>query len=129
MRILILCPARAGTRHGNRVTALRWARILRGLGHRVALQEAFRDDRPDLLIALHARKNAAPVLRFRARAPEAPLVVALTGTDVYRDIGRSRAARRALQAATRLVTLQPLALRCGCLFALDAPASDSLPNL
>ena len=42
MRILILCPARAGTRHGNRVTALRWARILRGLGHRVALQEAFR---------------------------------------------------------------------------------------
>ena len=111
MRILILCPARAGTRHGNRVTALRWARILRGLGHRVALQEAFRDDRPDLLIALHARKNAAPVLRFRARAPEAPLVVALTGTDVYRDIGRSRAARRALQAATRLVTLQPLALR------------------
>ena len=111
MGILILCPARAGTRHGNRVTALRWARILRRLGHRVAVHEAFRDDRPDLLIAMHARKNAAAALRFRAGFPEAPLIVALTGTDVYRDIHRSRAARRALQAATRLVTLQPLALR------------------
>jgi len=110
-RILVLCPARAGTRHGNRVTALRWARILRSLGHRVAVHETLQDDRPDLLVALHARKSAAAVLRFRARAPETPLIVALTGTDVYRDIHRSRAARRALQAATRIVTLQPLALR------------------
>src|SRR5439155_3362966 len=111
MRILIVCPARAGTRHGNRVTALRWARILRSLGHRVAVHEAFRGRPPDLLIALHARKSAASALGFRARRPEAPLIVALTGTDVYRDIYRSRAARRVLEAAARLVVLQPLALR------------------
>ena len=110
MRILILCPARAGTRHGNRMTALRWARILRSLGHRVAVRRTFRNDRPDLLIALHARKNAAAAIRLRARDPRAPLIVALTGTDVYRDIHRSRAARRALEAATRLVVLQPLAI-------------------
>ena len=111
MRILIVCPARAGTRHGNRVTALRWARILRSLGHRVAVREAFRGRPPDLLIALHARKSAAAALGFRARRPAAPLIVALTGTDVYRDIQRSRTAVRALEAATRLVALQPLALR------------------
>src|SRR5438128_2604207 len=101
MRILIVCPARTGTRHGNRVTALRWARILRSLGHRVAVHEAFRGRPPDLLIALHARKSAASALGFRARRPEAPLIVALTGTDVYRDIYRSRAARRVLEAAAR----------------------------
>ena len=111
MRILIVCPARAGTRHGNRVTALRWARILRSLGHRVAVREAFRGRPPDLLIALHARKSAGAALAFRARRPGAPLIVALTGTDVYRDIHRSRTAVRALEAATRLVALQPLALR------------------
>jgi putative glycosyltransferase (TIGR04348 family) len=36
-------------------------------------------------------------------------VVALTGTDLYRDIKRSRDARNALEIATRIIALQPLA--------------------
>jgi putative glycosyltransferase (TIGR04348 family) len=110
LRIAIACPAPPASRQGNRVTALRWARILRRLGHRVRIAAA-PDGPADLLIALHARRSAAVVERFRRRFPERPIVVALTGTDLYRDLGRSRSAARAVARADRLVTLQPLAAR------------------
>jgi len=91
------------------VTAERWARILRSLGHRVAIAPGYEDQQCDALVALHARRSAEAVIRFRRRFPEAPLIVALTGTDLYRDIRRSRRAQRALEAADRIVALQPLA--------------------
>jgi putative glycosyltransferase (TIGR04348 family) len=59
-----------------------------------------------MLIALHARKSHASVLRFHELRPEAPLVVVLTGTDLYRDIATSPEARHSLDMATRLVVLQ-----------------------
>jgi len=49
------------------------------------------------------------VQNFRRLYPEKPLVVALTGTDVYRDIRRRAAARDSLDLADRIVVLQPLA--------------------
>jgi putative glycosyltransferase (TIGR04348 family) len=110
MRILLVCPAPPRTRGGNRITAERWARLLRRLGHRVAIRARWDGARCDLLVALHARKSGAAALAFRARRATAPLVVALTGTDLYRDLRRSRRAERALTAATRLVVLQPAAL-------------------
>jgi putative glycosyltransferase (TIGR04348 family) len=93
------------------VTALRWAGILRSLGHRVIITNDYQDERCDLLIALHARKSADAVLRFRARHAASPLVVALTGTDVYHDLARFPVAKKALEAADRIVALQPLAAR------------------
>src|SRR5579872_1169543 len=111
MLIRMVCPAPPGSLYGNRVTALRWAGILRSLGHRVVITNDYRDERCDLLIALHARKSAGAVLRFHARRAAAPLVVALTGTDVYHDLARSRLAQKALEAADKIVTLQPLAAR------------------
>jgi putative glycosyltransferase (TIGR04348 family) len=110
MRILVVTPARRGSHAGNRVTALRWARLLRGLGHRVRLAEAFRGERCDLLVALHARKSHASVARYRAERPAAPLVVTLTGTDLYDELARSPEAHDSLARATRLVTLQPLGI-------------------
>jgi putative glycosyltransferase (TIGR04348 family) len=92
------------------VTAERWARILRTLGHRVAIAPAHDNERCDVLVALHARRSAEAVFPYRRRFPEAPLIVALTGTDLYRDIRGSRRAKRALDAADRIVALQPLAV-------------------
>ena len=105
----MICPAPRGTLYGNRITATRWARILRKLGHSVAIQTAYGDEACDLLIALHAKRSAQAVFEFHKRYPDKPVVVALTGTDLYRDIRHSQSAQRGLEIATRLVALQPLA--------------------
>jgi putative glycosyltransferase (TIGR04348 family) len=109
VRIRIVTPAPVGSRRGNRVTAERWARVLRGLGHHVTIDDLVAGGPCDLLVALHARKSAAAVALSRREAVRRPIVLALTGTDVYRDIHRSAAARRALALADRLIVLQPLA--------------------
>lgn len=111
MRIVIVSPALPGSRTGNATTAARWARCLRELGHRVRVRETWDGEPCDLLLALHARKSARSVTRFRRTHPDRPIVVALTGTDLYHDLPNHAAAQRSLAAATRLVVLQPLALR------------------
>ncbi len=103
------CPAPPGSLYGNRITALRWSRILRELGHRVSIVPAYENQPCQLLVALHARRSAASVFAFHEHHPEKPVILALTGTDVYRDIHRSQRARRALELASRLIVLQPLA--------------------
>jgi putative glycosyltransferase (TIGR04348 family) len=110
LRITIVAPGLPGLDTGNQVTARRWARLLRDLGHRVAVQPEY-DGRPcDLLLALHARKSFTSLERFRRHRPGRPLVVALTGTDLYADIRTSAEARRSLEVADRLVLLQPAGL-------------------
>jgi putative glycosyltransferase (TIGR04348 family) len=108
MEICLVTPAPARSRKGNRITALRWARLLRSLGHRVHVTQRLNEPRGDLLIALHARRSFASIERFHRLAPGRPLVVALTGTDLYADLGRSAQAQRSLELADRLVLLQPL---------------------
>jgi putative glycosyltransferase (TIGR04348 family) len=93
------------------VTALRWARILRNLGHRVTVLQEYERQPVDLLIALHARRSAKSVARFHRRFPARPVVVALTGTDLYRDIRTSKTAQRSLDLARRLILLQSLGLQ------------------
>jgi putative glycosyltransferase (TIGR04348 family) len=110
MRIGIITPAPPRSRYGNRVTAVRWARILKSLGHRVSVKQEYDGGRYDLLIALHARKSHDAVKRFHQQHPESPIIVALTGTDLYRDLSTSPSARASLELATRIVVLQPKAL-------------------
>ncbi|MGA7613939.1 MAG: selenoneine biosynthesis selenosugar synthase SenB [Thermoanaerobaculia bacterium] len=107
MRIVMTCPAPPGSRLGNRITASRWRGILRSLGHDVRIVDQFRRGPADLLIALHARRSAPSVERFAERMPGKPIVVALTGTDLYRDIHTDASAQRSLQLADALVVLQP----------------------
>ena len=110
MKIGIVTPAPPNSRHGNRVTAIRWAKILRGLGNRVSILQAY-DGKPyDLLIALHARKSYPSIINFRRQNPDTPIILALTGTDLYRDIPSSRQAQASLNVATRIVVLQPKAI-------------------
>ena len=109
MRIALVTPAGPGTRNGNRHTALRWATFLRAAGHRVQVTTQWDTGAPaDAMLALHARRSHASIAAFPR---DKPLVVALTGTDVYRDIHQSPEARESLQLARRLIVLQPDAAR------------------
>jgi putative glycosyltransferase (TIGR04348 family) len=110
-RIAIITPAGAGARNGNRHTAQRWAAMLRTAGHRVAVTLSWQDDPCDAMIALHARRSHDSIARYRAARPGTPLIVTLTGTDLYRDLPESAEARRSLELADRIIVLQEAALR------------------
>ena len=110
-RIFIVTPARPGARNGNRHTATRWAALLRAAGHRVRVANDWTGEPCDLLFALHAKRSHAAVQRYRAAHADGALAVVLTGTDLYRDLPDSAAARRSLDLATCLVVLQDDALR------------------
>ncbi len=108
MRILIVAPGTELTLTGNWHTAGRWRAILAGLGHEVAMENDYDParNRCDLLVTLHARRSHDAVARFHKHAPAKPIVVALTGTDLYRDIERDAATGESLAIATRIVVLQ-----------------------
>lgn len=109
LSIQIVTPAVAGSHSGNRVTAVRWAKLLRSLGHRVRIATSL-IGAPDVLVALHARRSHDSIRRFHDAHPDRPLIVTLTGTDLYRDIHNDRDAARSLEMATCLVVLQGAAL-------------------
>ena len=111
MHIQLVTPAPLRLNNGNRITALRWAALLKRLGHRVTITQSYDERSCDALIALHARRSADSIERFHKRHPGLPLIVVLTGTDLYRDIRRDRKAQRSLELASRLVVLQRMALR------------------
>jgi putative glycosyltransferase (TIGR04348 family) len=106
LRIGIVSPVSATPRSGNAVTASRYARFFRSAGHLAHVIGAWNGEPFDLLVALHARKSARSVLAFTKAHPDRPAIVVLTGTDLYRDLRRSRLAQRAIAAAAALVTLQ-----------------------
>ena len=105
MRMQLISPAKR-SRKGNWVTARRWARILRQLGHRVEIRRELAGE-CELMVALHAYKSFASIQRFHRDHPDRPLLLSLTGTDLYRDIRLHRPAHRAMKWADRLILLQP----------------------
>jgi hypothetical protein len=106
VRIQIVTPQHENTVTGNVVTASRYGTILRQLGHRVTVTAAYDGAPCDVLIALHARRGFPSVQRFATERPDRPLIVVLTGTDLYHDIRGDADAQQALALATRLVVLQ-----------------------
>jgi putative glycosyltransferase (TIGR04348 family) len=108
MKIALITPAGPRSRSGNRHTATRWAAMLRSLGHSVRVARVWDGSSADAMIALHARRSHRSIADFRSRHPDAPLVVALTGTDLYRDIHADRDAQSSLELADRLVVLQDM---------------------
>jgi putative glycosyltransferase (TIGR04348 family) len=63
-----------------------------------------------LIVALHARRSFGSIQAFRKRHPDRAIVVALTGTDLYRDLTRNKSSQLSLDVATRIVVLQQQAL-------------------
>ena len=102
-----MTPALAAANNGNWQTAQRWARMLRP-AYRVGLTDRWAGGDEALMIALHARRSAASVAAWRAAHPARPLVLVLTGTDLYRDIDVDATARHSLALADALVVLNEL---------------------
>lgn len=84
MKIALITPARPRSRAGNRATATRWAKFLRELGHRVRIDTDYDGHDTGMMIALHAWRSAEAIRRFSECHPGRPLIVVLTGTDIYR---------------------------------------------
>ena len=134
--LCIVTPALADANNGNWQTAQRWARLLSG-HYRVRLAREWPDAAlpdADVLLALHARRSAASVAAW-ARTGR-PLLLALTGTDLYRDIAQDASAQRSIELAHRLIVLQelgpealPAALRPKCRVVFQSGARrQTLPK-
>lgn len=112
-RIAIVTPYLADANNGNWRTAHRWQSLLstnyRSIVHNDWQSGA--DGGIDLLIALHARRNAQVIRSFRDQFPEKPLVVVLTGTDLYHDLALDEETRQSLDLADALIVLQEDAIR------------------
>lgn len=110
MRIVLITPDGPTKRTGNRIAAGRWSRILRGLGHTVHNASRY-DGRPaDLMVAVHAWRSAAAIARFKALYPDRPVVLQLSGTDIYGYLRSDPApTRHSMELADRLVGLNDLA--------------------
>jgi putative glycosyltransferase (TIGR04348 family) len=111
MNVRLITPAPTHSRKGNRITALRWARLLRELGHRVTIATDYAGESCEVLVALHARRSFSSIQHFQREHPERPLLVALTGTDLYGDIHTSEEAQVSLEMADRLILLQPMGIQ------------------
>jgi putative glycosyltransferase (TIGR04348 family) len=108
---VLVTPALASANNGNWQTAWRWARML-SLDYEVRLVKEWPSDDAepaDAMLALHARRSAASIAAWAERCPGKPLVVTLTGTDLYRDIASDASAQHSLALAHRLIVLHELA--------------------
>lgn len=86
--------------------------MLRCLGFRTRVVAASgATPNADALVALHAYKSAALVAAFRKAYPNRPIVVVLSGTDVYARRGLRGKAAKTLVLADAIVALQPLAIK------------------
>lgn len=106
LSILIVTPAPKGSLKGNRITANRWENLLTDLGHHPRVSEDLDEEAYDVLVALHARKSHNAIARSKTENPSTPVILTLTGTDLYGDILTDAQARNSLEMADRLIVLQ-----------------------
>lgn len=115
MKIILITPALPSSRAGNRVTAVRWKNILCELGHKVVVKSDFNDIKQsagsfDAMLALHSWRSASSINSFKLQFPEKPLIVALTGTDLYKFIkSHPEPTLRSIKQADELIALHDLA--------------------
>jgi putative glycosyltransferase (TIGR04348 family) len=106
--VLLVTPYAAQANNGNWRTVARWARFLRDR-YRVIVQARPASQQlaeADCLVALHARRSHDAIRAWRSRHPDRPVLVVLTGTDLYRDLPGDADACDSLAIADRLIVLQ-----------------------
>ncbi len=111
--VVIVSPALSDANNGNWQTAKRWAQMLSSQ-HRTRIAKQWLPDSgasDEIMIALHARRSADSIAAWHAKRGSRGLIVALTGTDLYRDIHTERQAQASLDAAGRLIVLQELGVK------------------
>jgi putative glycosyltransferase (TIGR04348 family) len=134
--LALITPALASANNGNWQTAQRWARMLAG-DYEVRLAQQWDGAPADAMLALHARRSAPSIAAWARQRPRRPLAVALTGTDLYRDVPAGDAAALAsLAAADRLIVLHegavddvPAEHRAKCVVCFQScPARRTMPK-
>jgi len=109
VKISLIIPANKQSKSGNRTTALRWARILREADHHVRVDVDYGGEAADLMIAIHAWRSAAAILRYRESFPGGPLVIILGGTDVNMFLqSHPETTLRSMEMADALICLHDL---------------------
>jgi glycosyltransferase involved in cell wall biosynthesis len=117
--VVIVSPAAQSANNGNWHTAARWQSFLQDdFDTEIVLSWPGDEDQAhpnasknfNAMIALHARRSSASIASWAQMFPKRPLVVVLTGTDLYRDIRTDAAAQRSLELAHTLVVLQEAGL-------------------
>ena len=110
--IKIYSPTRDNVVTGNYVTAKRYAYHLKNLGHRVFTCNGFEEkvnvDEVRCAFVLHAEKGFHVVKELVAK--NIPVVLVLTGTDLYKDIISTKNSKRgnclsSIQLASAIIVL------------------------
>jgi putative glycosyltransferase (TIGR04348 family) len=112
--VVLVSPALADANNGNWHTARRWAQCLAGRCDTALLGQWPGSPHPaqaDALIALHARRSAPSIQAWARHCPGKPLILVLTGTDLYSDILADASAQQSLLLASHLVVLQEAGLQ------------------
>jgi len=92
------------------MTALRWQGFLEELGYSVEVTESWSGGDASLLIALHAYRSHQSIVAFKKQYPSRPIVLILTGTDIYRDIANHNEVIQSMEMSDQLVVLQSSAV-------------------
>lgn len=99
----LIVPNLHNLRSGNAVTASRYQRVLESLGHKVLMGSS---PHVDLTIALNAYRSARQIAALHEVVPDQPIVVVLTGTDIYKFIdAEPDVVQTSIRIADRLVGL------------------------
>lgn len=110
LSVEIVTPAPPGSLHGNRMTATRWEHFLKKLGCSVQISESWSGNPNDLLIALHALRSHHSINQFRKAFPNKPIILIVTGTDLYRDMQTNPEVHKSMEIADAIVVLQSAAM-------------------
>jgi putative glycosyltransferase (TIGR04348 family) len=83
---------------------------LEALGYSVEVTESWSGGDAGLLIALHAYRSHQSIVAFKKQYPSRPIVLILTGTDLYRDIENHNEVIQSMEIADQLIVLQSAAI-------------------